>query len=148
MIGLQNLVAKSLNEPLQFVFPQKMLLARVTDGLMNAVKTEVSDLLDRARNGYARYVAFDPSIVYWDVFSMDPEPLRNITDRARSARDAYVDHRWIEIGEVIEFKCGFMRNDRPRKYPIRLKPEEPKKILRSVVRRPDRKAIHAARRPF
>jgi hypothetical protein len=125
-----------------------MLLARVTDGFMNAVKTEVSDVLDRARNGYARYVAFDPSIVHWDVFSMDAEPLRDITDRARPARDAHVDRGWIEIGEVIEFECGFMRNDRPREDPIRLKPEEPKKILGSIVGRPDTKAVYAARWSF
>jgi hypothetical protein len=141
-------VAKSLDKPIQLVVPQKVLLACVTDGLMNPIRTEVSDLLDRARNSYARYIAFDPSIVYWDVFSMDPEPLRDIANRACPTGNAYVDRRWIEICEVIEFECGFMRNDRPRKYPIRLKPEEPKKILGSVVGWPDGKSIHAARRPF
>lgn len=137
MIGLQNLVAKSFNKPLQLVVPQKMLLACVADGLINAVKTEVGDILDRARNGYARYVAFDPSIVYRDVFSMESEPLWDIANRAYPTGNAHVDCRWIEICEAIEFECGFMRNDRPRKYPVRLKPEEPKKILCSVVRWPD-----------
>ncbi len=108
MIGLHNFVTKSLNKPLQLVVPQKMLLACVTDGLMNPVRTEVSDLLDRARNSYARYGAFDPSIVNRDVFSMDPEPLRDIANRACPAGDAYVDRRWIEICEVIEFECGLM----------------------------------------
>ncbi len=104
MIGLQNFVAKLVNKPLQLVVPQKALLACVTDGLMNPVQTEVSDLLDRAGNRHARYVAFEPSIAYRDVFSMDSEPCRDIANRACPTGNAHMDFGWIEICKAIEFK--------------------------------------------